>query len=142
MDALPVRLLSENAKLPTRGTIGSAGYDLYAAAVQEIEAWGMAMIQTDIAVEIDPGYAGKLISRSGVVRRWNLTVEAGLIDSDYRGPIGVILANNSNRALRVDKGDRIAQLVLIKITTPPVVQISKSTATLRGSGGFGSTGMQ
>lgn len=142
MDALKVKLLTNNAKLPTRGTEGSAGYDLYAAYDKEIKAWGIAMVETDIAVEIDPGYAGKIMSRSGVVRKWGLTAEAGLIDSDYRGPVGIILANHSNGDLRVDKGDRIAQMVLIKITTPPVVQISKSSATLRGSDGFGSTGMQ
>lgn len=148
LEPLKAKKLSSNAKLPTRGTKDSAGYDLYSAENVVIERMGQKLIKTDISVEIPsspfgPGtaMAGVIQSRSGWAVKKGIEKGAGLIDQDYRGPIGVLLHNHSDKPVEIKQGDRIAQMVLIPVFIPPVVEVEELDETDRGSGGFGSTGM-
>lgn len=142
MSKLQIQHLSPNAITPTRGSDGAAGYDLYAAMPSLVPARGKALIKTDIAVCIPPHLYGRVAPRSGLAWKNSLDVGAGVIDSDYRGNIGVILFNHSDVDFEVKMGDRIAQLIFEQIQTPTLVQVSDITEeTQRGSGGFGSTGV-
>lgn len=140
-ERLQVKLLSKNARLPTQGSESSAGYDIYAAENVTIPPCSSASIKTDIAVTVPPGTYGQLAGRSGFTRKNHATVEAGVIDRDYTGPLEILMFNHSGRnLLDVEKGDRIAQLLLIRIANPDVIQVEELVKTVRGSGGFGSTG--
>jgi len=97
-------------------------------------------VKTDIAVAIPPGFYGRIAPRSSLAWKSHIDVGAGVVDEDYRGPVGVVLFNLGNAPFKINKGDRIAQLVLTKITTPPVEEVDDLNATARAEGGFGSTG--
>ena len=132
--------LTKNATLPTQGSSGAAGYDLYSAESNVLKARDKILIMTDIAVAIWSGYYGRIAPRSGLTLKHGLDVGAGVIDSDYRGNIGVILFNHTDKDYKITKGDRIAQLIVIKITTPPIEEVGNLSTTKRGNDGFGSTG--
>lgn len=134
-----VKLLSRFSAPPYRASPGAAGYDLFATHNEFIPAKGFVTISTEVAVEIPNGYFGQVCSRSSLARK-GITVHGGIIDSDYRGPINVILYNFSTESINLYCGDRIAQLILIKITTPNVEIATELTSTIRDIGGFGSTG--
>ena len=104
-------IVGPKGRLPTRGTEGAIGYDLYAAEGTEIPAGGWKSIPTDIRMEIPKGSYGRIASRSGNTLRHGLTVQAGVIDPDYRGDIGVILFNLSKESHRIVPGMRIAQII-------------------------------
>jgi len=138
--ALRVKLLSANATLLMRASAAAAGYDLFAAADAVIEAHGKALIATDIAIAVPPGYYGRIAPRSSLAWKQHIDLGAGVVDADYRGPVGVVMFNLAATPFNVRKGDRVAQLVLTKIATPPVLQVDDLDATERNEGGFGSTG--
>jgi dUTP pyrophosphatase len=139
-----VQKLSPNAKLPTKATTGSAGYDLYAAEDVTIGNGQNALVKTDIAIKMPKGYYGRVASRSSLAWRSSLEVGAGVIDEDYRGPVNVLLFYRGvigNSLYRVNKGDRIAQLILTKYCEDEILlEVSSLDETDRGTGGFGSTG--
>jgi dUTP pyrophosphatase len=135
-----VKLLSEKATPPKRAESGASGYDLYSAEDFMIPSWTRKLISTDIAVEIPEGHNGRVAPRSGLASKFGIDVSAGVIDQSYRGPLFVLLVNNSDNDFVGKKGDRIAQLILEKISTPEVRVVSELSDTSRGSGGFGSTG--
>jgi dUTP pyrophosphatase len=137
---LKFSVLSDNAKIPCRMTPGAAGFDLYSAESGTIEPHDKLLVKTDIACEIPSGFCGKIESRSSLVNNHFVLAFNGVIDSDYRGPIGVILMNHSNQKYSFAKNDRIAQLVLYKIDFSGFTVSSSLSDTDRGSGGFGSTG--
>src|SRR6185312_11404257 len=95
MDSLLVKKLSEHAKLPVRGSFHAAGYDLFSAHDTKIAPHGKALIQTDISMAIPSGYYGRIAARSSLGNK-HIDVGAGVIDEDYRGPVGVLLYNHSN----------------------------------------------
>ncbi|WCJ20945.1 Deoxyuridine 5'-triphosphate nucleotidohydrolase [Euphorbia peplus] len=136
-----VKKLSENAVLPSRGSPLSAGYDLSSAVETKVPAKGKALIPTDISIAVPEGTYARIAPRSGLAWKHSIDVGAGVIDADYRGPVGVILFNFSELDFEVKKGDRIAQLIIEKIVTPDVIQVEDLDATVRGEGGFGSTGV-
>jgi dUTP pyrophosphatase len=138
---LQVRLLSEDATVPKRGTPYAAGYDLSSAEYNEVPARGRKLIKTDIAVAIPSGTYARVAPRSGLAFKHGIDVMAGVIDEDYRGAVGVILYNTSDEPFQVSIGDRIAQLILEKIETPLVNVVEELDDTDRGEGGFGSTGV-
>ncbi|KAH3744937.1 deoxyuridine triphosphatase [Pelomyxa schiedti] len=138
--ALRVRRLSENATLPMRATPNACGYDLYSAAPIVIPAMGRVLVPTDIAVAIPSGHYGRIAPRSSLALNHGIDVGAGVIDSDYRGHVQVLLFNFAQAPFQVAKGDRIAQLIIEKISTPPIIEVESLDGTLRGDGGFGSTG--
>ncbi|XP_062079727.1 deoxyuridine 5'-triphosphate nucleotidohydrolase-like [Humulus lupulus] len=136
-----VKRLSEKAVIPTRGSPLSAGYDLSSATDTKVPARGKALVPTDLSIAVPEGTYARIAPRSGLAWKHSIDVGAGVIDADYRGPVGVILFNYSDVDFEVKLGDRIAQLIIEKIITPDVMEVEDLDATVRGSGGFGSTGV-
>ena len=138
-----IKLLSENAQIPTRGSEQAAGWDLYSAEDVVIEPGQTAMVSTEIAIEIPFGNFGGIFARSGLAAKQGLRPAncVGVVDSDYRGPVKVALHNDSNETREVNKGERIAQLVIIPYTPVSINVVDELSDTERGDGGFGSTGI-
>lgn len=136
--------LNERAVSPTYGSAGSAGGDLYGAEENDvvIPAGETAFIGTGIAVEIPLGYVGLVYARSGLACKRGLAPanKVGVIDSDYRGEIKVALHNHGKEAQTVAKGERIAQLVIAPYLFAEYEEKDELSDTVRGEGGFGSTG--
>ncbi|ROT37318.1 dUTP pyrophosphatase [Sodiomyces alkalinus F11] len=138
---LLVKKLSDKARLPTRGSAFAAGYDLYAAKETTIPARGKALVDTDIAISVPAGTYGRIAPRSGLAAKHFIDTGAGVIDADYRGQVKVLLFNHSDTDFSVAEGDRVAQLVIERIYTPEVVEVAELEESVRGAGGFGSTGV-
>ncbi|KAF3638228.1 deoxyuridine 5'-triphosphate nucleotidohydrolase [Capsicum chacoense] len=136
-----VKKLSENAVLPSRASPLSAGYDLSSAVETKVPAKGKALVPTDLTIAVPQGTYARIAPRSGLAWKHSIDVGAGVIDADYRGPVGVVLFNHSEVDFEVKAGDRIAQLIVQKIVTPDVEKVDDLDSTVRGSGGFGSTGV-
>ena len=137
-----VKRLSENAMIPAQGTAFAAGYDLYAAEDATIVCGTRKLVKTNISMEITPGYYGRIAPRSGLAYKSGIDVLAGVIDSDYRGDIGVILYNtDKNIDFIVKKGDRIAQIIFEACYSATLNTVENLDNTLRQSGGYGSTGV-
>jgi len=139
--SLGVKKLTQDAIIPTRGSDGAVGYDLYSNVdiVVPCQA-GNALVGTGVTVVLPPGCYGRVAPRSGLAVKHCIQVGAGVIDPDYTGEIKVVLFNHGSSDFEIKKGDRIAQLVLEKCMTPLIKEISVVEETERGSGGFGSTG--
>ncbi len=140
---LRVARLDPAATLPTRAYEHDAGLDLYAVKDATLAPGGRASVGTGVAVEIPPGHAGLVLPRSGLAARHGIALvnAPGLIDAGYRGEIRVLLLNTDREAsFSLAAGDRIAQLVLIAVATPTVVEVQSLTGSERGTGGFGSSG--
>lgn len=144
MDAIRVKVLRQNAKLPTYGSTEAAGADLYACLEEAVTiAPGQtAFIPTGIALEVPKNCAGLVYARSGLACKRGLAPanKVGVIDSDYRGEVCVVLHNHGTQAQTIAGGDRIAQLVITPVLTPAYMQVMELTETERAGGGFGSTG--
>lgn len=142
--SLRVARLDARARLPTRAHPGDAGLDLYAVQAAVLAPGERASIPTGIAVEIPPGHAGLVLPRSGLAARHGISVvnAPGLIDADYRGEVRVLLLNTDReRAFELAAGDRIAQLVVVAVAIAQVDEVRSLTDTVRGAGGFGSSGV-
>ncbi|KAL8277026.1 hypothetical protein RQP46_010560 [Phenoliferia psychrophenolica] len=135
-----VQRLSDKAKLPTRGSASAAGYDLYSAEAKTVPAHGKALINTQLSIAVPEGTYGRVAPRSGLASKFMIDTGAGVIDADYRGTVHVLLFNLSDKDFEVAEGDRVAQLILEKIVTPEVTEVESLSETVRGAGGFGSTG--
>ena len=139
-----IKKLNENAIIPTYGTEYAAGADLYACMEEsvKIEAGDTYFVKTGIAMEIPVGYVGLIYARSGLACKKGLAPanKVGVIDSDYRGEIMVALHNHSKEAVTVENGERIAQLVITPYITATFNEVEELEDTVRGEGGFGSTG--
>lgn len=139
-----VKKLTEGAIIPTYGTEFSAGADLYACTDTPIvvNPHQTVMVHTGIAMEIPVGYAGLVYARSGMAAKRNLAPanKVGVIDSDYRGEIMVALHNHGEEAQTIENGERIAQLVITPFVTAEFLEADELCETVRGEGGFGSTG--
>jgi len=141
MVQVQIQLLSHNATAPKRGSTGAAGYDLFAAASGVIPAHGRALVATDLTFVIPPDHYGRVAPRSGLAVRFGIDVGAGVIDSDYRGHVSVLLFNTGDAPFAYQLGDRIAQIVFERISTPDIEVVDAlPDVTARGAGGFGSTG--
>ena len=135
----PIKLLSSNAKVPTRGSECAAGFDLYSAEPLTMYPKEWKIIPTDIAIAIPDGYFGKIAPRSSLAVK-GIDVLGGIIDSDYRGNIKVILINHGTDLKVFYPGDRIAQLIILPYIAPKMIITDDLPQTNRGIGGFGSTG--
>jgi deoxyuridine 5'-triphosphate nucleotidohydrolase len=141
MNNLQIKLLSPKATKPTRGTSGSAGLDLYCTETCAIEDGKVSVISTGVAVKIPFGYVGLIKPRSGLALKHGADTMAGVIDSDYRGEIKMMLTTHDGcKHVQFDEGDRIAQLVIVPCFMGEVAVVCWFDDTERGSGGFGSTG--
>ncbi|KIY45894.1 dUTP diphosphatase, partial [Fistulina hepatica ATCC 64428] len=137
---LLVKRHTDKAKVPTRGSPLSAGYDMYSSVKMVVPARGKALVDTDISIAVPPGTYGRVAPRSGLASKFMIDTGAGVIDADYRGKVFVLLFNYSDCDFQVEEGDRIAQLIIEKICNPAVLEVADLDETLRGAGGFGSTG--
>lgn len=144
MNPIRVKRLKKGAVLPTYGTPGAAGADLYACLDEPavIRPGETVAIPTGIALEVPPDCAGLVFARSsmGVKRDLAPANKVGVIDSDYRGEILVMLHNHGSLERRVEPGERVAQLVITPVFTPGFQEAEELSETQRGAGGFGSTG--
>ena len=138
--SLGVKKLGYDSILPTRGADGAVGYDLYSNCDGVIAKGKRGVVSTGIAVSLPPGVYGRVAPRSGLAMKNGIQIGAGVIDPDYTGEISVIIFNMGDNDFEVKKGARIAQLILERCETPPVEEIGLLQETLRGEGGFGSTG--
>jgi dUTP pyrophosphatase len=148
--SLTVRVLrlphGEGLPLPSYQSKHAAGLDLVAAVPREqpvkLLAGARALVPTGFVLELPPGYEGQVRPRSGLAFKHGLTVlnSPGTIDADYRGEIMVLLVNLGSETFRVQRGDRIAQLVIAPVASVEVVAVEALAETDRGQGGFGSTG--
>lgn len=140
---LEFRRLSETARAPVRAHDGDAGMDLHSDEAAHLDPGERVSVGTGIAVAIPEGHAGLVVPRSGLAARDGITLvnTPGLIDAGYRGELRVLLLNTDrDRSFKVTPGDRIAQLVLVKVESPEPAEVGELSETTRGEGGFGSTG--
>jgi dUTP pyrophosphatase len=127
---------------PTFATPGSAGIDLAATRPAVVFGGSTRLVSTGIAVKIPPGTVGLICPRSGLAAWYGVTVlnAPGVIDEDYRGEIMVLLYNASGSSHWIERGDRVAQLLIVPIVRPIISAVVELDDTIRGAGGFGSTG--
>jgi len=137
---LLVKKLSDKGRVPTRGSAFAAGYDIYAAKDTTVPARGKVLVDTDISIACPAGTYGRIAPRSGLASKNFIDTGAGVIDADYRGQVKVLLFNHAETDYEVKEGDRVAQLVLERIYTPEVEEVQELEESVRGAGGFGSTG--
>ena len=144
MSQIRVKKLSEKAILPTYGTPYAAGADLYACLESPvtIQPGQTAWISTGIAMEVPEGCAGLIYARSGMACKRGVAPanKVGVVDSDYRGPITVVLYNHGNEPQTICHGERIAQMIITPVLTPAYIETDELTDTVRDASGFGSTG--
>ena len=144
MNAVRVKILKENAIVPTYGSEQAAGADLYACLEEPviIAPGETAFIPTGISLEVPVGCAGLIYARSGMACKRGLAPanKVGVVDSDYRGEIIVALHNHGSAAQTVEGGERVAQFVITPVLTPVYVVADSLSETVRNQGGFGSTG--
>jgi dUTP pyrophosphatase len=139
-----IRKLRGDAIVPRYMTAHAAGLDLTAALDEGIEigVGRRAAIPTGLAIKLPEGYEGQVRPRSGLARDHGVTLvnAPGTIDADYTGPVIVLLINHGDRAVRIEPGQRIAQLVIAPVVQAELTEVDELPATARGDGGFGSTG--
>lgn len=144
MGEIRVKRLRDGAMLPTYGSTGAAGADLYACLTQDVTILPgeTAFIPTGIAIEVPEGCAGLVYARSGLACKKGLAPanKVGVIDSDYRGEILVALHNHGGESRTIGNGERIAQMLITPVLTPAYVEAESLSDTVRSGGGFGSTG--
>jgi len=150
MDKLTIKISRLNEEffdlpLPEYATEGSAGMDIFAAIKETmiVEPGAVVLVPTNIAIELQPGYECQVRSRSGLAIKNGIFAlnSPGTIDSDYRGEVKIILANFGKKPFTINRGDRIAQLVVSRYTRVTWNEVDKLDETPRGEGGFGSTGI-
>ena len=141
MSVLNFKKLSLYATTPQRAHENDAGLDLFSAVDATLEPWSRSLIATDIAVAIPEGTYGRIAPRSGLALKKCIDVAAGVIDVGYRGNVGVILVNNSHDSFKVNRGDKIAQLIIEKILMLQPKELDELPSLgNRGQDGFGSSG--
>jgi dUTP pyrophosphatase len=136
---LRFKKLTNTAIAPEKAHASDAGFDLFADERIVINGPGLQTIGTGISLEIPEGYFGKIFDRSGISIKTDLIVKAGVIDSDYRGEVRIVLANIGHAPNKLPKGTKIAQIVLLPVPVVELEEIVELTDTERGEGGFGST---
>ncbi|MDO5153278.1 MAG: dUTP diphosphatase [Eubacteriales bacterium] len=144
MNPIRVKLLRQGAKLPTYGSAGAAGADLYACLGEPVTILPgeTVFLPTGIALEVPQGCAGLVYARSGMACKRGLAPanKVGVVDSDYRGEINVVLYNHGSVPQTIENGERIAQLLITPVLTPDYRAAEELSDTARSGGGFGSTG--
>jgi len=142
--SVKIKKLRPDAIIPTRGSAGAAGYDIYAVESCIVPAKGKAIVDTGIAVcmPVTPAMYCRVAPRSGLAAKHSLSVGAGVVDQDYSGEVRVILFNHGDEDYSVSVGDRVAQLVFELIYVPQALEeVDELPETDRGANGFGSTGL-
>lgn len=141
---IEIKALNEAAKIPSYAYCGDAGMDLRASESLTLQPFERALVPTGLAIALPEGYAGFVLPRSGLAIKHGITVvnTPGLIDSNYRGELKVILQNtDSHEPFTIHVGDRIAQLVVMPVPHMSFTPVDVLSSTERGEGGFGSSGV-
>ncbi len=133
-------VVGEGGTLPEYASAGAAGADLRASEETVLAARGRAAVATGLRLEIPPGHVGLVWPRSGLAVRHGIDTLAGVVDSDYRGEVRVVLVNHGEEPFRIARGDRIAQLLIQRVEQALFRPGAQLEASSRGEGGFGSTG--
>ena len=136
--SVKVKKLSAEARVPTKGSAKAAGHDLYASEGTEIPAGGQVIVGTGVAIQLSHNTYGRIAPRSGLAVKHRLATNAGVIDSDYRGEVKVVLVNQGNQPYLVEQGDRIAQLIIEEINNEELQEVAELDDTIRGNQGLGS----
>lgn len=134
-----IKKIHQDAIVPVQKTHGAAGYDIHSVESITLKPGEKRNIKTGICIEIPHGFVAILKDRSSMADK-KIVLSAGVIDSDYRGEVSVILNNNSSSDYHIQTGDRIAQMLILRHEIRPFVEVQELSDTKRGSGGFGSTG--
>ena len=140
MITIQIKKLSELAKIPTRGSIFAAGYDLYSTEDYTLNPLERYLFKTGISIAIPQGNYGRIAPRSGLAYKDGIDVMGGVIDQDYRGNVGVILINFGSSEKKITNGEKIAQLIIEPYVSVIFQETDNLPETNRGSGGFGSSG--
>lgn len=144
MEKIRIKLMRKSSKSPTYASLDAAGADIYADISENIEILphSTVFIPSGFAIEIPRGYAGLVYPRSGLASKRGLAPanKVGVIDSDYRGEVMIAMHNHTDRSAAIAPGERIAQLVIAPVLTPGFFVCDELSDTVRGAGGFGSTG--
>ena len=139
---LKVQKLSNNVALLNRSIGGAIGYNLCTLQDCTILVGGKGLVQTGLAISFLAGLYARIAPRLGLALKAFIDVGAGVVDANYRGEVGVVLFNHGDQDFKVKMGDRVAQLILEKIDTPPVEEVQGLDDTVHGTGGFSSTGVK
>lgn len=139
MKKIKVLKMSSNATLPTRAHPTDAGLDLYAAKDTPYNPGDVVTVSTDIGVQVEPGYVGLVRDRSSVSKK-GLKVTAGIIDAGYTGEVCIVMLNHSGSYGCIQKGTKIAQLLVVPVALPEIEEVTSFDETERGNKGFGSSG--
>jgi dUTP pyrophosphatase len=140
MIKLKIKILNNDAKIPTYAHVGDAGMDLFTSRDVLIQAGKIEKISTGIAIEIPDGYVGLIWDKSGLAMNAGLKTLGGVVDRGYRGEVIVGIVNVSDEDFVLKKGDKVAQMLIQKIENVEIEEVSELDDTSRGEGGFGSTG--
>ncbi|CAG8489005.1 1539_t:CDS:2 [Paraglomus brasilianum] len=127
---LLVKRMNERARLPTRSSPNAIGYDVYSSTNVVVPARGRALVPTDLSIRVPDGTCGRIAPRSGLALDHFLDCEAGVIDADYRKPLSIMMFNFGDEDYIVVEGERIAQIILGWIDTPPVVEVCGNSAVM------------
>lgn len=134
--------LSKNAESPEYAFGTDAGFDLKAIETITLFPLEQKDVRTGIAIEVPEGYVGIVRDRAGIVQKMNVHTVAGTFDSGYRGEVTIMLVNMNDKTVEIEKGMRVAQIILVPIAKAKIVEVKKLSETERGKKGFGSTGMK
>lgn len=137
-DQLRIVKVSAHSTTPTKGSLLSAGFDLYAAEAVSIAAGGKGIVSTGLNIAVPRGSYGRIAPRSGLALIHHLQVGAGVVDADFRGVVKIILFNHGKHPFVVQIGDRVAQLICEKIYYPQLTEVPDLDVTIRGARGCGS----
>ena len=136
-----IKKINSKAKLPVYAYQNDAGMDLFSVEDIVLQPGELKTISTGIAMAIPVGYVGLLWDKSGLASKYELKVMGGIIDSNYRGEIKIIIKNLSKVKYKVKQGNKIAQMLIQKVENPLIKEVAKLGDTNRNQGGFGSTGL-
>jgi dUTP pyrophosphatase len=139
-ETLQIKRLTLDATLQTRASPGSVGYDLYSLNDLTIQPNSRDIVSTGVCATIPLGCYGRIAPRSGLTVKYGIHVGAGVIDPDYTGELKVCLFNLGSVPFEIKQGERIAQLILEKCSTPLIQEVNELQKTMRANRGFGSTG--
>ena len=137
---IKIKKINPDGKVPTRAKSSDAGYDLYSTVDMPITPTARQLVPTGIAIEIPEGYYGRIAPRSGLAVRAGIDILAGVVDSGYRNEIKVVMINLGEGLVSVNKGDRIAQLIIEKCYDVEWEEVNELSDSDIGEGGFGSSG--
>lgn len=137
---LKIKKLTEEAKLFSYAHEGDAGMDVYSCEDTIIKVGERKVVKTGIAVALEPGFVALVWDKSGLAAKKGIKTMAGVIDSGYRGEVGIVMLNTSREDHIINKHDKIAQILIQPIISAEIEEVTSLDETIRGKGGFGSTG--